>query len=389
MASLSKGPNGRHRILVYVGDRRETVSLPSKVRRAEAEKILHHVEELATAAIYGTQRCPKTSRWLAEIAPKFRARLAAKRLCEPVEVKPAVVIPQTLGVMLDRIERTEWGTIAASTADVYGRVAENLKAKFGSDRRIESITPGDAGEFSKWLRGDQGLAVATANKRCAVAAQFFKSAIRHKWLDSNPFADVKKTNVATTRFRFVETSEAEAVLEQLPDTEWKLLFALSRWGGLRVGSEPRQLRWGHCDWENNRLLVPCPKTAEQGRAIRTTPIFPEVYPWLRERFEAAQAGEEWVLPMLRGITDAGLRRPLLAAVEAAGVAPWPRLFHNLRATRQIELTDTFPSHVVADWVGNSVQTANRHYLRVTDDHFARAVAKSSADCNTPATRSDS
>src|SRR5262249_43277100 len=55
-------------------------------------------------------------------------------------------------------------------------------------------------------------------------------------------------------------------------------------------------------------------------------------------------------------------------------SPWPKLFHNLRATRQTELAETWPEHVVCAWIGNSRDVARKHYLQVTDDHFDRAAA---------------
>ena len=35
--------------------------------------------------------------------------------------------------------------------------------------------------------------------------------------------------------------------------------------------------------------------------------------------------------------------------------------------------ETFPAHVVCARIGNSEAIAKKHYLQVTDDHFARAV----------------
>ena len=52
---------------------------------------------------------------------------------------------------------------------------------------------------------------------------------------------------------------------------------------------------------------------------------------------------------------------------------WPKLFHNLRASRQTELTARFPLHVVCGWIGNSAPIADKHYLQITDDHYADAV----------------
>ena len=50
----------------------------------------------------------------------------------------------------------------------------------------------------------------------------------------------------------------------------------------------------------------------------------------------------------------------------------PKLWQNLRATRQTELAETFPIHVVCDWIGNSRAVAQEHYLQVTDEHFEAA-----------------
>ena len=58
----------------------------------------------------------------------------------------------------------------------------------------------------------------------------------------------------------------------------------------------------------------------------------------------------------------------------AGVEPWPRLFQNLRASRETELANSFPLHVVTSWLGNTPSVADRHYLQVTSEHFAQAVA---------------
>ena len=64
------------------------------------------------------------------------------------------------------------------------------------------------------------------------------------------------------------------------------------------------------------------------------------------------------------------------------LTPWPKPFHNLRASRETELAATFPLHVVCEWIGNSERIADRHYLQVTDEHFETAAggaAKSDAN----------
>jgi hypothetical protein len=44
-------------------------------------------------------------------------------------------------------------------------------------------------------------------------------------------------------------------------------------------------------------------------------------------------------------------------IKRAGLKPWPKLWHNLRITRQTELAATFPIHVVCEWLGNSTLIA--------------------------------
>jgi hypothetical protein len=49
------------------------------------------------------------------------------------------------------------------------------------------------------------------------------------------------------------------------------------------------------------------------------------------------------------------------------------LFQNLRSTRATELAAEFPAHVAAEWMGHSTVVANKHYWRVTDADFEKAI----------------
>ena len=48
---------------------------------------------------------------------------------------------------------------------------------------------------------------------------------------------------------FVTHEMPTKVLEACPDAEWRLLFALSRFAGLRCPSEHLALRWADINWE--------------------------------------------------------------------------------------------------------------------------------------------
>ena len=77
-------------------------------------------------------------------------------------------------------------------------------------------------------------------------------------------------------------------------------------------------------------------------------------------------------------SNTNLRTQFNRIIRRAGHEPWPKLFQNLRSTRETELAEHFPLHVVTAWIGNSELVAAKHYLQLTDDHFIRAIGGQAA-----------
>ncbi len=107
------------------------------------------------------------------------------------------------------------------------------------------------------------------------------------------------------------------------------------------------------------------------------PIDPELRTVLLALFVEAEPGVEPVVPRLRDPAT-NLRTHFLRIVGRAGVKPWPRLFHNLRASCACDWVERFPAHVVAGWLGHSPLIAARHYLQTRDAHFDLAAGVESA-----------
>ena len=74
-----------------------------------------------------------------------------------------------------------------------------------------------------------------------------------------------------------------------------------------------------------------------------------------------------------GWRNCNLRTQFERLVKRAGLQPWPRLFHAMRASRETELAKEYPIHVVTAWLGNTPRIAMKHYLQVTDADFERAA----------------
>lgn len=81
---------------------------------------------------------------------------------------------------------------------------------------------------------------------------------------------------------------------------------------------------------------------------------------------------EFIIPRYQD-NNANLRTRLLKIINRAGVKPWPKLFHNLRASCETDLAKIHPIKAVCDWIGNSITMAQRHYLQTTEADFERAA----------------
>jgi integrase len=375
MASISREPNGRRRILFTATDgKRKTIRL-GKTSQKAAEAIKAKVETIISANLAKISMDDETSTWLGTLDPGLHRKLAAVGLVQDRGRGTSLALGEFLQSYIE------------GRSDVKPNTRRNLlavKARlvefFGAGKSIQAITPADADAFLVSLR--EKYANGTTGRTVKRAQQFFRKALRSRAIRENPFQDVKPpSQVNAARNFFVTPDMARRVLEACPDVEWRLIFALSRYGGLRCPSEHFGVKWTDVDWERDRMLVHAPKTEHhEDGGERWIPLFPELRVILEEAFDVAQPGTVYVINRYRDPKQ-NLRTQLLRIIRRAGLLPWPKLFQNLRATRETELAESYPIHVVCAWIGNTELIAAKHYLQVTEEHFqqgAQGGAKSGA-----------
>ena len=330
MASISTDRNGNRRIFFSGLNRKRKIIYLGPVPMKTARTIKAHVENLAAALLAGHSPAPETSEWVGSRDDVLYGKLAGVGLVPAREPK------------LDT---------------------------------LPDITPGDCDDWRAHQVG-LGLAPATIGREVKRAKQFFRAAVRKKLIAENPMQDVKAgPQDNKSREYFVTVEETEKIIAACPDAEWRLIVALARYGGLRTPSETFALTWLCVDWERGRVRVLSPKTeCHPGREARMMPLFPELRPHLEAVFDQAEPGTTNVISRHR-LASANLRTQLLRIMDRAGVKPWPRLFQNMRASRETELARQHPLHVVTAWIGNSAPIAARHYLQVTDTDFDAALQR--------------
>jgi integrase len=375
----TKKPNGCRRLDFVDHHGKEASIYLGKMPQRDAEGVAAKVEAIVTAKGTGRSIPPEVARWIAaEIGDRLAAKLTAKGLIEPRQSAAAVALGPFVAAYIDG--RTD---VKPRTKLKYRSTETLLLAFYGADRPLAAITPGDADRLRRHCVG-LGHVENTVRKHLAVAKLFFGAARRQRLIPESPFADQKTSSRANpSRYYFLSQADAQRVLNKCPDAQWRLLFALSRYGGMRCPSEHLALTWADVDWERSRITVRSSKTEHhEGGGVRQVPIFPELRPYLEEVFNEAEknlarppVGTEDVITRYRD-SNVNLRTQLKRIIRRAGLEPWPKLFQNLRSTRETELAEVFPMHVVCSWIGNSQNVAKKHYLQTTEEHFARACAPS-------------
>ncbi len=359
MATLLKR-NSSYMVQLARGDgTRPTVTI-GKVPKSVALTFKSRIESLLACRQFNVSIDRDLTRWIISLDPMMQLRLAKVGL-----VDEAVIA--RVGPFFQAWLKARESKSCKATQSRQQKAHEFLCRCVGTDTLVCKVTEADAIEVRNKLIAD-GYAEATTRKRCSDIKSMFKHAIDRHVISRNPFDAVATAATATKNKVFVNDDVAAAILEQITDPTLRLMFLLSRYGGLRLPSEAKRMRWEDIDFDNRRMLIHGKNNRE-----RICPLWPELESALTEMFSNAPEGEPRVLPALPTRSHTVWTERLRQAAKLAGVALWKRPWHNMRSTRQTELEDRFPGHVVCAWVGNTEQVAAKHYLQVTDEHFEQAT----------------
>lgn len=342
-------------------DSRRAVGI-GRITSALAKQVKHHVDEILAMRGTTTNIPSATQSWLDGIDDELYASLNRLGLVPLRAGRGDVTL--TIGRMFD--------LYIGRRKDLSDRSIINIKAARSSMvdhfgvRSVRSIQPAECADWRRRLMAK--YAPPTVAGMVKKSRQVFKDASMRGLIERDPMAGVKAGSQKNrSRIVFVDRATIKRVIDETPDAETRLAIKLARFGGLRVPSELAVLTWDSILWDKKRIAIYSPKT----KSTRIIPLFPELFPELQDVFDAAEIGEKKVLPRMS--RDKNLRTRFQKIIIRAGVMPWAKLFHNLRASRQTELAATFPIHVVCEWIGNSEAIAKDHYLSVTEENFDRAT----------------
>lgn len=379
MASISrdKSRNG-FRLQFYLSRQKKSIWL-GRVSKKQAETIKTHVEYLIVAKKSGLPTPSQTAEWLGQLLKVDEGLFDRLALTGLVQNRPKknqkTLLAYVQGYIDSQVSKRP------ATIKKYNQTRDSLIGHFAGDRMMDSITSADAERWREWMlasgnrleKDRSTLAENTVRRRTGIAKQFFNRAIKDGLITQNPF-DGLACSVGADQQRqyFVERSVIDVVIARAPDVEWRAFLALARYGGLRCPSEPLVLKWEDVNLAERCLTIASPKTG-----VRVCPIFPELLPYIDELKMKARSMRptDYVFQNRRG-SEAVWRSGLLRLLKKCGVAPWPKLFQNLRATRETELLAKYPAKDVVSWIGNSEAVAMKHYAMARSSVFASATGLS-------------
>jgi len=369
MASLSVESNGRCIVQVTCPDgKRRSIRL-GLVSKRDGERTRDKIAQIETAARLNTPVPARVLEWLEGITDQLHKRIACTGLIEPRSKRHRPTLRETITGFCDSRK-----DVKESTRANWKQAHESFAGFVGEHRLLDSITIGDAEDWRQSMIAEK-LREASVRTRIKNCKTLLNWAIRRGYIQQSVLQGFASSSVAGREKPYVPVEDVYQVMDHLPDATWRLILALGRFAGFRIPSEAFALRWSCIDWSKNRMRVNVPKLAHKaGCESRIAPIFERLRPYLLEAFEAAEPGEDRVI-VLPVMTDAWVRKRIRQAVATSGIKPWRAIFNSLRSSCEIDLAEDYPEHVITSWIGHDGRIARRHYLRATDEHFARAAGE--------------
>lgn len=367
--------------------------------KKQVEQVRLHVEHLISAKQSGTAIPQNTAAWLGDLKGPLRERLEALQVITPEKVASDFSVVAYMEHCIANLTDKK-----ANTIRIYKRSLYFVKQFFG-DTKLTAVTTGQAKQFKAFLlspeRKDGGktLGENTSRKMICKLKTVLNSAVEEELISKNPFkAKGLSSSVSASskeKEQFIEQADVDTVIRCAPDDEFALIIALARYGGLRLPSEFPLLTHGSFKLSGDTpyFEVYAPKTQHVKPGNRIVPMFPELLPYVKKVVSSSKAKQRDFIfsDRYRNCSEANITNTMRRAIKKAGLKIWPKLWTNLRASRETELLRSFDIKDVCNWIGNSPGVALKHYLRADNDALRKATRTPtnlpagdlSGDLNTP------
>lgn len=237
-------------------------------------------------------------------------------------------------------------------------------------RRIRDVRQEDVEAFrANLLR--RGRAPATANRYLAILRRALNVAVEHDVLDRNPAARVKNLRENNARDRYLDRSEEEALLAELPTDLDRAHVRLAVLTGMRRG-EQFAIRPSQIDWVGATITVPRSKSGERRYVYLSDPAIECL---------AVLDQEGWLGAETRVCGANFVRRVFRPAVSRAGLSDLR--WHDLRHTFGSRLAQAGHNpQTIRELMGHKSIEMTYRYMHLAPGGLHDAVRSISTDPKT-------
>ncbi len=348
-----------------LGGQEVKIFLDSAYTRRDAEDAKSAVEGFLRAKKLDEPLDRKTRLYFESAPPDLLKRFVALGFSPARGASRVVDVWQTF-------QAAKSSTVKPSTQTHMFVVFARFRAYFPEAIRFDELTPEAIQEFRDELT--KRYARTTVANTIAGLRTFGAWSVERGYAAKNPFLAVARGSTSNKERDFqVPADWAERIFAACPSQNWRTLFALWRFAGLRQ-QEPMYLTRDSVKLDVGRLIVFAPKTERyKNNGVREVPIAPILRRELVAHLKTMPQNEDFLIyENRRKAFDSGFRK----IIFAAGLKKWPKTFQNLRSSCENDwIADNIPAHVVAEWLGHSVKTQETYYLRVLPEFFDRVTQK--------------
>jgi integrase len=256
--------------------------------------------------------------------------------------------------------------MSQDTQNTYTRQFNFLLEHFGKERKISSIDTASCLRF----KADK-LSFYSPASLCMALRRYrslFTFAVDSFWLERNPFNTIKggKEN-NDKRQVYIPRETILNVIHHCNNTRDKLLLALARFGGLRIPSEIKHMRYS--DFTDKTIRIH-PDTKTGAREI---PLFRDIQSFYNAL--VSEQGREFNPSDLIFPELGDFHRRIDRAIERSGEERWQKKFINLRSSCTTDLESQGLSEKTLDCIfGNSAAIRKKHYVQfLKDKEFSRLL----------------
>lgn len=258
--------------------------------------------------------------------------------------------------------------LRGSTIDTYNRLFKSLRA-FCVEKGITRITQLTQAHAQQHILGANWSAATTKLATNMYCNWFNYLKELHSLSTSNPWALLSRPKVDPKDKIIWTTEQLDAILENAPNEETRVYWAVLRYCGSR-SSETAKLLWTDYNVEDRTLTIRA--DSAKGRRSRVLYVNDDLYAHLDKWRQNAQNCEGLIFPGLSD--DEGHRnRTFKRVLDKLGIGGHLHSFRDTYITHLLE--QGVDAYTVAKLVGHTdPSTTLKWYARLSQDHMRNAVS---------------